>query len=331
MNQQRNRRGDGIGLEFTLTTIRGVALDGDVPGRLVAAAEIRIQSLRDDRSIVDALVRVRAELGGAAVATRVAMFPPGSTLHRFDVTGRSGPELNTLRHSIERHQAISSTVLIDDGPRRWLLALRWDEELVIRVEELVERAGFIDVTVDPSPVALARALPSGTTFARRDAALDEAFDVVIDGIPIAACSIETIGRQPPGLSISSTDVSTTVFDELVDPVAIVAEIERAFDQHSIQDEWALQLTGQSIGLPAERFADLTVQRRRRTRRFPSTTSGRRPASVLLSAPRSARRGSPAGSGRSTSPPRSSRPQACPSGHGPSSGCRRSRRRSPHGR
>lgn len=230
MNRPRTGRGDGIGLEFTTAVVRGVALDGAMPGRLRSAAEVGIEDLRDDRAVLDALIRVRAELGHAVGPTRVAMFPPGSTMHRIDVTGRSGPELNVLRSTIERTQQISSTVLIDDGPRRWMLAVRWNEEFVIRVEELVERAGFAEVTVDPSPVALARTLPAGTTFARRDAATDEAFDVVVAGVPVAAGSIVSIGRQTPGLMACDVPISTIAFDELVDPVDIVAQVERVFDQ-----------------------------------------------------------------------------------------------------
>ncbi len=165
-------------------------------------------------------------------------------MHRIDVTGRSGPELNTLRSTIERTQAISSTVLIDDGPRRWMLALRWNEEFVVRIEELVERAGFVEVAIDPSPVALSRALTPGTTFARRDAATDEAFDVVIAGVAVAAGSIESIGRQPPGLVVCDVPFSTTVFDELVEPADIVAELERTFEHCTAAQndaEWSLQL------------------------------------------------------------------------------------------
>ena len=193
----------------------------------------------------------------------------------------------------------------------------------------MERAGFIDVAIDPSPVALARALPSGTTFARRDAALDEAFDVVIDGIPIAACSIETIGRQPPGLSISSTDVSTTVFDELVDPVAIVAEIERAFDQHSIE---------RRMGAAAHRPVDGTTRRTGRRPVQPETYPPfpepdiRAPTRQCVALGAALGAAGLAGRIRPidiTAPVVAT--QACPSGRGPSSGCRRSRRRSPRGR
>ena len=89
-----------------------------------------------------------------------------------------------------------------------MLALRWDEAFVLRIEELIERAGFVDVAIDPSPVALARALPPGTTFARRDATTDEAFDMVVHGIPVAASSIESIGRGTPGLTLGHGAVSS---------------------------------------------------------------------------------------------------------------------------
>lgn len=241
MSRHRSSRGEGVGLELTHNVARGVAL-GDVAGRLTAAAEVGIAAIRDDRSVLDALVRIRAELGGIDAPTRVALFPSGSTMRRVDVTGLSGPELNAMRNTLDSTHGISSTVLIDDGPRRWMLALQWDEAFVIRIEELIERAGFVDVAIDPSPVALARALPPGTTFARRDATTDEAFDMVVHGIPIAASSVENIGRRTPGLTLGSGAVSTTVFDELVDPVDIAAQIDRSYE--SVRDadaDWVLQL------------------------------------------------------------------------------------------
>ena len=230
MNERaRSTRGDGIGIEFTRAVVRGVALGRDTPGRLRAAAEVGIGAAHDDRAVLDALVRLRAELGGAAGPTRVALFPPGSTMYRIDVTGRSGPELNALRSALERNHDVSSTVLIDDGPRRWMMAVRWDEQVVRRLEELVERAGFVDVAIDPSPVAVGRVVPPETTSVRRDAAMDESFDVVLRGVPIVACTVESIGREVPGLEAASTSVSTTIFEELSEPVEIVAEVARTVD------------------------------------------------------------------------------------------------------
>jgi hypothetical protein len=242
MSRHRSSRGDGVGLELTHNVVRGVAL-GNVPGRLTRAAEVRIDALRDDRAVLDALVRVRAELGGPNAPTRVALFPAGSTMHRVDVTGLTGPELNSLRNTLESTHHISSTVLIDDGPRRWMLALRWDEAFALRIEELIERAGFLDVALDPSPVALARTLPPGTTFARRDATTDEAFDMVVQSIPVAAGSIEPVGRSTPGLTLRRGDVEMTVFDELDDPVDIAAQLGRSFARAADGGpaEWSLQL------------------------------------------------------------------------------------------
>ena len=232
-------RGDGIGIEFTRTVVRGVALGHDTAGRVRAAAEVGIASARDDRAVLDALVRLRAELGGPPVPTRVAMFPAGSTMHRIDVTGQSGPELNAVRSALERNHAVSSTVLVDDGPRRWMMAVRWDEQIVRRIEELVERAGFVDVAVDPSPLAVARVLPAGTTSSRRDAATDESFEVVLRGVPIIACAVESIGRQTPGLEVGRASVSTAVFEELADPVDIVAEVARTIDGRTTSDDVTL--------------------------------------------------------------------------------------------
>jgi hypothetical protein len=223
--ETRTGRGDGVGIEITQSVMRGVLLARDQPGRLRAAAEVGIATLTDDRTVLDAYVRLRAELSGANVPTRLALFPPGSTLQRIEVTGRSGPELNTIRSSIERSDSVSSTVLVDDGPRRWMMAVRWNEAEVRRLEELAERAGFVDVSVDPSPMAIARAVPPGSTFIRRDAAPHESFDVVLRTIPVAACAIESIGRQPPQLTVTDGPVSVHVFDELVDGVDLVAQIE----------------------------------------------------------------------------------------------------------
>ena len=204
--------------------------------------------------MLDALVRLRAELGGAPVPTRVALFPAGSTMHRVDVTGRSGPELNTLRSSLERDLGVSSSVLIDDGPRRWLMAVRWDDSAVRRLEELVERAGFVDVAIDPSPVALCRvdarrarrvcdATPAATTRSTSS----------LRGIPIVACATEAIGRQSPGLGIGRSAVSIAMFDDVDDPSEIVSLVQRVIDVQST-DTATDQASEPSDG-PALRIAD----------------------------------------------------------------------------
>ncbi len=226
MTMERVGRGDGIGIELTRGVVRGVLLAADDPHRLHAATEVGIRHFDDDRSVLDALIRLRAELGPSRAPTRVALFPPGSTLHRVDVTSLTGPELNVTRSRLLQADGVSSTVLIDDGPRRWLFAVRWDDPLVRRLEELVEHAGFVDVAIDPSPVALSRVLVD-SVMARRDAALGESFEVVLAGVPIAAVASDGVGRQPPDLVTSSAPISLALFDGLTDPADLAAQIQQA--------------------------------------------------------------------------------------------------------
>ena len=177
---ERAGRGDGIGIELTRGVVRGVLLAADEPDRLRAATEVGIRHFDDDRSVLDALIRLRAELGPSRAPTRVALFPPGCTLHRVDVTSLSGPELNVTRSRLLQVDGVSSTVLIDDGPRRWLFAVRWDDRSCGGWRSSSSMPGSVDVAIDPSPVALSRLLVD-SVMARRDAALGESFEVVLAG------------------------------------------------------------------------------------------------------------------------------------------------------
>ncbi len=241
-------RGDGVGIELTTSVARGVVLAAESADRLYAAAEVGIRQFDDDRSVLDALVRLHAELGGSVAPTRVALFPQGATLHRLDVTSLSGPELNTARHRIARFDDVSSTVLIDDGPRRWLVAVRWSDATVRRIEELVERAGFVDVAVDPSPIALSRVLAASTVLARRDAAAGESFDVLLAGVPIAATAIDPVGRRPPALATSSTPCSTEIFHGLTDPADLAAQLRIVADAADLRDDAPLDSLDVSLDL-----------------------------------------------------------------------------------
>ncbi len=161
------RRGDGIGLEVTTSVVRGVRLDQDEPGRVVAAAEAPISRFDDEAAVLDALVRVHGQLGDVAgihaATTRAAWFPVGSTMQRLDATGHTGPELNTMRHELAERAGITSTMLIESQARRWMLVLRWDHIAASRLERLLERAGFVDASVEPAPVAFGRVVGIGDT------------------------------------------------------------------------------------------------------------------------------------------------------------------------
>jgi hypothetical protein len=255
-------RGDGVGVEFTPRIVRGVRLSAEHDGRVAAVAELSLVDIDDERSVLDTLVRLRAELGDPDEPTRVAVFPPTSTLHRLDVTGWSGNELNDARTALEHRRGIVSSLLLDDGPRRWLLAVQWDEALIGRVEDLVERAGFRDAAVEPSPVALARVLPAAVTRARRTAATDDAFEMVCAGaIPVAAAAVPSVGLPSPDLLVDTREVASDWFDGIEDPIQLVSELGRFVDGTALAPLADTELRLAGVGHPAYPPHDLRSPQR----------------------------------------------------------------------
>jgi len=225
-------RGNGVGLEVAGNVIRGVRLGASRPGTLLHAAEVSIAA-DGEVATLDALVRMWAELGEPTVPTRLACFPVGSLLRRRDVTGLTGPELTSIRSDLERRQGINSTVLVERGARRWLLEISWNETFVRQLERLAERAGFIDVSVDPAPLALARALPTATRFVRRDAGVGVSFEYVSEeGVPLAGSTTDPVGRQPPDLGVSTVSVPSGWFEPIDDATSIRRELQRLRDDAS---------------------------------------------------------------------------------------------------
>ena len=209
------QRGDGVGLEVTTTVVRGVRLAHDEPGRVAAVVDVPVARSDDQAVLLDALVRAHGQLGADGLPTRIGWFPARSTLQRIDVTGRTGPELNLIRHDLSDDARVSSTMLLDADARRWLLALRWDHGQAWRLQELAERAGFVDVTVEPAPVALERVLPDTATVARRDAGERRSWAAVYDhAVPVAAATVETDGREYPGLAVADDPIGLHGLDEI---------------------------------------------------------------------------------------------------------------------
>lgn len=219
-------RGDGVGLEISASVVRGIRLRGDVDGRVANTAELSI-TLHDDDAAVDALVLVRAELGSPVAPTRIATFPKDAMMQRIDITGRSGPALNELRAKLHRLNDIDSTIVVDDGPRRWLLLIRWDAPAMRRLEDLAERAGFIDVTVEPSPLATARIAGPDATHVTRSVVPGDAHHVVLSNrFPVCALAVDMSGTPAPDMTISDVDVTSALFDDFQDDAALAEAMDR---------------------------------------------------------------------------------------------------------
>ncbi|MFK7918994.1 MAG: hypothetical protein AB8G14_13035 [Ilumatobacter sp.] len=241
-------RGDGVGIEVSDTIIRGVRLRHDTDGRLHAAAEFPL-NLHDDNSTLDALVLLRAELGDPLEPARIATFPEGAMLQRLDITGRSGPELNELRSKLDRRHGINSTVVADDGPRRWLLLIRWDAPSVRRLEDLAERAGFIDVTIEPSPLALARVTGPDASFVRRLVAQGEAHRMVVrNRLPVTAVSTSAPGRTHPDVDVSDIDVAMAYFEDFMTDPALGEVVDRIDDRAATKEESEVVAHGAALPL-----------------------------------------------------------------------------------
>jgi hypothetical protein len=224
-----SRRGDGIGLEITATVVRGVRLTSHEPGRVAAACEVPIHRFEDNAVVFDAFVRARGRLGAEDLPTRVGWFPTGSSLQRLDATGMSGPELNQRRHRLADDAGITSTMLVDADARRWMYALRWDHARAWWLQELLERAGFVDVTIEPAPMALARVLAPEVTVVRRDASADRTWAAVLDGEPIAAIFVETAGREHPSIAMSEAPIGVHDLDRVLLDAELDQEVVRVVD------------------------------------------------------------------------------------------------------
>ena len=202
------RRGDGIGLEVTTSVVRGVRLDQDEPGRVVAAAEAPISRFDDEAAVLDALVRVHGQLGDMAgihaATTRAAWFPVGSTMQRLDATGQHRPR---AQHHAPRPRR-ASRHHIDDADRgagsamdaRVAMGSRRGESpgAAARARRFRRRVGR---------TGAGRVWPCGrrmTPVARRDASNGHSWAAVFEaGVPIAATSVPQASREYPGMAIAA--------------------------------------------------------------------------------------------------------------------------------
>jgi hypothetical protein len=152
------RRGDGIGIEVLPETLRGVRLQQDAPGRLAKVAGVACDT-NNDLSLLDGLTRLRQLLDEAGQPTRVCMWSKDCQIQSLDVTGWSTTELNLHRSKLTD---TSATIEMSSSARRLLAHLQTDMIRHRRVERLVRQAGFDLEAIEPTPISIARLVPSYT-------------------------------------------------------------------------------------------------------------------------------------------------------------------------
>ena len=84
------------------------------------------------------------------------------------------------------------------------------------LERLLERAGFVDASVEPAPVAFGRVVGITTPVARRDASNGQSWAALYDaGVPIAATSVPQASREYPGIAIATDVTALHRLDEVL--------------------------------------------------------------------------------------------------------------------
>lgn len=225
VSDRQSARG-GVGIELTEQAVRGVRIDAASSVGVAATGEFTIRSADDER-LLDALVLLNAELGEPSTPTRIATFPAGATLQRVDVTGRSETDVGDIRERMRTDHGVRSSVISTDGPRRWLLLIRWDEMWIERVRTLASRAGLVDVVVEPSPMSIGRVAGVDATYAHRVASQGDGHHTVLQHrVPVAAASTVPTGRADVDLEIACGTVPLTGFEEYLDHAVLRDSVDR---------------------------------------------------------------------------------------------------------
>lgn len=215
----------GVGLELTRTIARGVVVV-DADERVAAVDERPLDRPGDDESVVAALAELHRALEADDRPTCIGWYPPGATLQRIDVTGASTSDLNAIRSDLELEYAVSSTMLVAAGVRRWLLAIRWNERAANRLRALAARAGFAGVAVEPAPLSVHRVVGDGVTVVRRDGDRESSWVMLRDGdLPAAATTVPPGRREHPLLVVGAVPV--VLRNDMVDAARLVADIDVA--------------------------------------------------------------------------------------------------------
>lgn len=225
-----SRGRSGVGIEIAGTVLRGVVTDEDASDDVLRVSEVSVDSETDADALLDGFVRLHAQLDPEARPTRLAWFPPGATLQRLDVTGLDGPALNEVRHRLDRDHSVPATLLLDVGVRRWMVAIRWNADAAHRLQRLAEQAGFVEATIEPSPIAMHRALSRSVRTVRRDGSANSSWaGVYDDDLVVVATSMRAGQRDYPALSLGS--VGLPARDQIVEEATLLADVASALSRN----------------------------------------------------------------------------------------------------
>jgi hypothetical protein len=218
------RRGDGIGIEVLPEVLRGVRLQQDAPGRVAKVAGVACDT-NNDLLLLDGLTRLRSLLDEAGQPTRVCMWRQGSFIQSLDVTGWSTTELNLHR---SRLTDVSATIEISSSARRLLAHLHTDMIRHRRVERFVRQAGFDLESIEPTPMAIARLVPSYTMRLIGNRGDAESWVAVVHDHVVLAAAPATDGRTEAHRSeLLASSWSASIEDlreRLLDPAQLSATV-----------------------------------------------------------------------------------------------------------
>ena len=175
-----------------------------------------------------------------------------------------------------------------------MLLIRWDAPAVRRLEDLAERAGFVDVTVEPTPMSLARVTGHDATYVRRRVAQGDAHHAVVSHrLPVAALSTVATGRPQPDVDISTVDVPLAYFEDFMTDAALAEVIDRVDERAQAEHDGR---AGRRFIRRTRSCSTWSVSRTRHTRSTIFARPRDRPQHSVL---RSERPGSPVRCGRLT--------------------------------
>ena len=220
------RRGDGIGIEVLPDSLRGVRLQQDAPGRVAKVAGVACDT-NNDLLLLDGLTRLRSLLDEAGQPTRVCMWRPDSYIQSLDITGWSTTELNLHRSKLVD---VSATIEMSSSARRLLAHLQTDMIRHRRVERFVRQAGFDLESIEPTPIAIARLVPSYSMRligSRGDA--QPWMAVVHDHLVLAAAPANEEKFETRRTELLATSWSASIEDlrdRLLDPTQLSATVNQ---------------------------------------------------------------------------------------------------------